>query len=68
MANEEQGPILDRTQEHLTPHDTVLVRMRRLYLAAITDVAQGRDPKHIIRDPEANRMVLIRGEEDAELV
>ncbi len=68
MANEEQGAIVDRSQEHLTPHDTVLAHMRRIYLAAIDDVTQGRDPKHILRDPAANAIVYIRGQEEAELV
>ena len=42
--------------------------MRKLMLQAIQDVQEGRDPKHIIRDPELNDIVYIRGEDALEAV
>ena len=67
MVNETQGAILDRTQEHLGALDKVLTAMRVMYLLAIEDVQKGRDPRHIIRDPQKNEIVYIRGDEEQEL-
>jgi len=67
MVNETQGAIIDRTQEHLGALDKVLTAMRVMYLLAIEDVQKGRDPKHIITDPQKNEMVYIRGGEEQEL-
>jgi len=39
---------------------------RKLMLQAIEDVREGRDPKHIIRDPEENDIYYVRGPEPAE--
>jgi 5,5'-dehydrodivanillate O-demethylase len=68
MVNETQGPIVVRTTEHLTPHDTVLVLMRKIYLDSLAAMKAGRDPKHIIRDPAENAMVHVHGVEQPELV
>ncbi len=68
MANETQDPIEDRTKEHLGAYDTVLAAMRTVYFLAIEDVRNGRDPKHIIRDPSKNEVVYIRGTEKVEIV
>jgi phenylpropionate dioxygenase-like ring-hydroxylating dioxygenase large terminal subunit len=68
MVNETQGPIEDRTQEHLGAHDKVLSAMRTMMRIAIEDVRNGRDPKHILREPAKNEMVYIRGADEAELV
>jgi hypothetical protein len=54
-ATEGAGPIQDRTQEHLTQGDIALVTARKLMLTAIQDVQAGRDPRHVVRDPAANR-------------
>ncbi len=51
---EGEGPIQDRTQEHLVSSDKVIVAARKLLLKAITDVREGRDPQHVIRDNELN--------------
>jgi len=37
-------------------------------LLAVNDVRKGRDPKHIVRDPEKNRIIYVRGEDTPELV
>jgi len=68
MVNESQGPIVDRSLERLGEHDRVLAAMRLMMLKAIHDVQEGRDPKHIIRDPSANQIVYIRGREALEAV
>ncbi len=61
-ATESQGPIQDRTQEHLVTSDKAIVAGRKQLLKAIQDVQEGRDPLHVIRDPKQNRfphMVVI---------
>jgi len=68
MVNETQGDIVDRVHEHLTPHDHVLVMMRKIYFQALAEMKAGRDPKHIIRDPAQNAVVYVRGSEQLELV
>jgi len=68
MVNESQGPIVDRTEEHMSQHDEILTAMRLVMLKAINDVQKGLDPKHVIRDAEQNAVVYIRGEDAMELV
>ena len=52
---EGEGPIQDRTQEHLVSSDKVIVAARKLLLKAIRDVQEGHDPQHVIRDTQRNR-------------
>ena len=54
FAIEGLGPIADRTREHLGQSDRIIIAMRRLLLRAVRDVAEGRDPPHVIRDPVRN--------------
>jgi phenylpropionate dioxygenase-like ring-hydroxylating dioxygenase large terminal subunit len=51
-VTEGQGPIMDRTQEHLGPGDRAIIAARRMLLAAIADVQAGRDPPFVVRSPE----------------
>lgn len=67
MANEEQGAICDRTQEHLSPHDAVIARMRRIYFTNIDKVQAGQDPTHVLRGEEGP-IHYIRGVEEGELI
>lgn len=67
MVNETQGPIVQRTVEHLGAWDKVLAAMRAIYLLAIEDVRRGRDPRHILREPDKNRIVYVRGSDAVEL-
>ncbi len=53
-ATEGAGPIQNRAEEHLTPGDIAIVNARKLLMAAIKDVQNGRDPRNVIRDPERN--------------
>jgi phenylpropionate dioxygenase-like ring-hydroxylating dioxygenase large terminal subunit len=68
LVNESQGDVVERARERLGAHDHVLSAMRLMMLKAVQDVQAGRDPKHIIRDPEENDIVYIRGEEALEAV
>ncbi len=54
FATESQGVIQDRTAEHLVSSDKAIVAARKLLLSGIEDVKQGRDPRHLIRDPKEN--------------
>jgi 5,5'-dehydrodivanillate O-demethylase len=63
-AQESQGPIFDRTTEHLGYTDRGVILLRRLYKESIEAVQQGRDPLGIIRDPEENRLIWLIPHED----
>jgi 5,5'-dehydrodivanillate O-demethylase len=52
MAWETQGPIMDRTSEHLAASDRGVVLLRRLILEQIERVEQGHDPMGVIRDAD----------------
>jgi len=54
-AVEGEGPIQDRTKEHLATSDRAIVAQRKLLQKAIKDVQEGKDPPHVIRDPAQNR-------------
>ena len=49
-----QGPITDRTVEHMGTSDAAIIAARRAILNAIKAVEAGQDPPHVIRDPSAN--------------
>ena len=51
MAWETQGPIADRTTEHLSYSDRGISLLRKLTLEQIDLVKQGQDPMCVIRDP-----------------
>jgi phthalate 4,5-dioxygenase len=53
-ATESQGPIQDRTREHLGYTDKAIIAARRMVLRAIQDVAAGDEAPHVVRDPTAN--------------
>jgi hypothetical protein len=55
FATESQGAVQDRTAEHLVSSDKAIVAARKLLLGGIEDVKQGREPRHRISDPQANR-------------
>ncbi|HEU4340962.1 MAG TPA: Rieske 2Fe-2S domain-containing protein [Candidatus Binatia bacterium] len=56
FATESQGRIQDRTAEHLVSSDKAIVAARKLLLNGIRDVKEGREPLHVIREPELNRV------------
>jgi len=49
------GPIIDRSKETLGPSDRAIIAARRQLLRAIRDLEAGRQPPHVIRDPNNNR-------------
>jgi phthalate 4,5-dioxygenase len=53
-AVESQGPIQDRTKEHLSQTDKAILAARKLILKAIRDVEDGRDPMHVLRRKSEN--------------
>jgi phenylpropionate dioxygenase-like ring-hydroxylating dioxygenase large terminal subunit len=55
FATESQGPIQDRTREHLVSSDKPILAARKLLLKAIEDVRAGREAPHVVRHREQNR-------------
>ena len=56
FATESQGPVQDRTAEHLVTSDKAIVAARKLLLNAMKEAGDGRDPQHVIRDPKGNQL------------
>ena len=54
-----QGHVADRTQEHLGESDRGVLLMRRKMLDQAKLVADGGEPKGLIRDPEKNHKVYL---------
>jgi 5,5'-dehydrodivanillate O-demethylase len=52
MAWETQGPVADRTREHLAYSDRGVMMLRRLLAENIERVQHGLDPLGVIRDPD----------------
>ncbi|HEY3115831.1 MAG TPA: Rieske 2Fe-2S domain-containing protein [Chloroflexota bacterium] len=58
-ATESQGPIHNRTAEHLGALDLALVLSRQALLKAIRDLAdEGKEPENVVRDPAQNHFPL----------
>jgi len=55
FATESQGPIQDRTKEHLGKTDLAIAAARRLMLRAVADVQAGKDPQGVVRNAAQNR-------------
>lgn len=56
LAVEGPGHIQDRTVEHTGSTDKAIVAARLQLLKGISDLREGRDPMHLIRRPEDNRL------------
>jgi 5,5'-dehydrodivanillate O-demethylase len=54
MAWVTQGPITDRTVEHLGKSDVGIAMLRKQFKQQLAAVAEGRDPIAVIRDPARN--------------
>ena len=52
MAWETQGPIADRTTEHLSFSDRGVALLRKLMFEKIEKVQRGEDPLGVLRDPD----------------
>ncbi len=53
-ATNSEGPIQDRTTEHLGYTDKALTAARRQLLAAIRDMQEGNEPPYVLRDADQN--------------
>jgi 5,5'-dehydrodivanillate O-demethylase len=62
MAWITQGPIADRTQEHLGASDQGIVMYRRMLDREIRKVAAGRDPMATVRDQAKNHRIDLPNE------
>jgi 5,5'-dehydrodivanillate O-demethylase len=61
-----QGPISDRTQEHLASSDKGVVLYRKMLIEQMDRVERGEEPMAVIRDPKENEpMIDIRRERRA---
>jgi len=49
-----QGPISDRTQEHLVTSDKGVIMYHNLIIENIDKVERGEEPMGIVRDPDVN--------------
>ena len=60
-----QGTVHDQSQEHLSSSDIAIVRARRMLDEAAQALAEGGDPRGVVRRQEENEfrdMVVITGE------
>jgi len=55
FATSSQGPIQDRTNEHVVSSDKPIIAARKMMEKAIKDIEEGREPTHVVRDPRENR-------------
>lgn len=61
MAWETQGPVADRTREHLGAADRGIVLFRQMLREQIEAVERGGDPLGVIRDPARNVIIELPG-------
>ena len=54
-ATESMGPIFDRSREHLGMSDKAVIAVRKFLINALKQFQDGKEPPHIVRDPERNR-------------
>jgi hypothetical protein len=57
MAWVTQGPVFDRSVEHLGASDRGIAMWRQLLEEQIAIVERGGDPINVFRDPEGNRLI-----------
>jgi hypothetical protein len=57
VAQESQGPIYDRSKEHLGASDEGVILLRNLIRESIEAVQHGTDPFWILRQPEQNQRI-----------
>lgn len=55
FVTESQGEIHDRDNEHLVTSDVAIARSRRQLMQALQDLAEGREPRGVVREPAVNR-------------
>jgi phthalate 4,5-dioxygenase len=55
-ATESMGPIFDRSREHLGMSDKAVIAVRKFLINALKQFQDGKEPPHIVRDSERNRL------------
>ena len=58
MAQESQGVIVDRTQETLATSDRGVAMLRQMLFTGLEDIAAGRDPMGVVRDPAGSNVIV----------
>ena len=53
-VTEGPGPIQDRTEEHPGYSDKSILAARVILMRALQEMSAGRDPAHVLRDPDVN--------------
>ncbi|MCH7564731.1 MAG: Rieske 2Fe-2S domain-containing protein [Gemmatimonadetes bacterium] len=66
MVNETQGPIADRSLEHLGVGDRLLIMVRKQLQRAVDDVSNGRDPQFSRPEPDDEGLVRVCGNDEME--
>jgi 5,5'-dehydrodivanillate O-demethylase len=59
MAWASQGPIADRSKEHLGKSDLGVIMLRRLFQEQLKLVESGADPLGVIRDESVNDCITL---------
>ncbi len=54
-----QGDVVDRSRERLGWSDRGMIMLRKMYMQAIQDVQEGREPKGIRRDAAADPVITL---------
>jgi len=65
VAQETQGPIADRTKEHLASSDQGILMLRKMIRESIDAVQQGKDPFGVIRNEQKNGPITFDSSRDA---
>ena len=68
MVNETQGPIADRSLEHLGVGDRLLIMTRKQLRQAVDDVANGLGPRFSKPEPDDEGLVRVSGNDEIEVV
>ncbi len=66
MVNETQGPVAERSREHLGVGDRLLIMVRKQLQRALDDVANGRDPQFSRPEPDDEGLVRVNGNDEME--
>ncbi len=61
MAWETQGPIFDRSSEHLGASDKGIALFRQMLKEQIEVVQRGGEPMNVFRDPAKNQLIELPG-------
>jgi hypothetical protein len=60
MGNRKHGARLWPTKEHLGTSDKTIIALRWLFLKAVREIQEGKEPPHLVRDPDDNNFADLR--------